>query len=67
MTNSPLQVYRRNKDRKVVYWAPASQPTPDSNEAPPNSMDISSTSDLLIALRKGTRSCTKHPISNFFL
>ena len=52
VANPPLQVYRHNKDRQVVSWVPASQLTPISDEAPPNSMDVSSTFGLPIALRK---------------
>lgn len=52
----PLQVYHRRPPPVADPAQPASQSSTSSGDP---------SADLPIALRKGTRSCTKHPIANF--
>lgn len=70
-SHSPLQVYQRTKNRKVVAYGPrdssSSLEVPASSPAPtladlPNAPNLD---DLPIALRRGKRTCTQHPIANF--
>lgn len=58
----PLQVYerRKKKNNQVQIQQPNNQSTSDSADQNP----VVET-DLPIALRKGTRACTQHPISHF--
>lgn len=62
VADPPLQVYKHSKNRSVVPWASVPSPTPSSTGVLPNPSNDSM--DLPIALRKGTRTCTQHPISN---
>ncbi|KAK8290339.1 hypothetical protein V6Z12_D07G254400, partial [Gossypium hirsutum] len=59
-----IQVYsRRNRSPETDTAVPITSPTEDCSEAevPPPSPSIY----LPIVVRKGTRSCTQHPISRF--
>jgi len=72
-TTSPAPKPPREKDFRHVYTyqqkVPASEPVPVASslmEGPPSQPSVLfSDFDVLIALRKGKRSCTDHPISHF--
>jgi hypothetical protein len=61
--NPPLQVYQRSQDRRVVSYHPDT--TFSLSEVPAPSSSIPKTDDLLIALRRGKRTCTQQPIAHF--
>ena len=61
-----LRVYSRRQKSKTTPKAPEQSSEPDSsNSAPVLSIPTINDIDLPIAQRKGVRSCTHHPISNF--
>jgi len=61
LSHPDLQVYTRRAPppSSVPVSAPQESTSPSSNPSPPSDLDMP------IALRKGKRSCTSHPISNF--
>ena len=61
--NPPLQVYQRSQDRCVVSYRPDT--TSSLSKVPAPSSSILKTDDLPIALRRGKRTCTQHPIAHF--
>jgi hypothetical protein len=61
--NPPLQVYQRSQDRRVISYRPNT--TSSLSEVPAPSSSIPETDDLPIALRRGKRTCTQHPIAHF--
>jgi hypothetical protein len=61
--NPPLQVYQQSQDRRIVSYRPDT--TSSLSEVPIPSSSIPETDDLPIALRRGKRTCTQHPIAHF--
>lgn len=61
-SNTPLQVFQQSKDRNVVSYGPNTSSPPSEVHA---SSCTSASDDLPIALRKGSRTRTQHPIANF--
>jgi hypothetical protein len=61
--NPPLQVYQQSQDRRVVSYRPDT--TFSLSEVPAPSSSIPETDDLPIALRRGKRTCTQHPVVHF--
>lgn len=61
--NTELRVYSRRKNQQT---APAPETCHESNPESGNSHTLSmdNSDDLPIALRKGVRSCTQHPIAH---
>ena len=60
LVSPPLQVYHRSNDRQVVPYGPEASSSLSEVHSPPPSTD-----DLPIALRKGPRTCTQHPLAHF--
>ena len=61
--NPHLQVYQRSQDRRVMSYNPDA--TSSLPEVPAPSSSLPKTDDLPIALRRGKRTCTQHPIAHF--
>ena len=63
MLPHPITYYRRNKTH-IEYNPNLPLPQPASEYGHGTNSDLNEL-DIPIALRKGSRACTKHPISNF--
>lgn len=57
----PLQVYTRSKNRRIFSCGPDTSSSPSEV---PASLSARASDDLPIALRRGKRACTQHPIAN---
>lgn len=63
LSEPPLQVYQRKKTRDIVSYGPA--PSSSPSEVPASPLAPADPDNLPIALRRGKRSCTQHPIAKF--
>jgi hypothetical protein len=63
LPNPPLQVYQRSQDRCVISYRPDT--TSSLSKVPAPSSSIPETNDLPLALQRGKRTCTQHPIAHF--